>query len=280
MIMRKPGFVFALAALALGLVVVSLGAYTRLVHAGLGCPDWPGCYGFLSVPRSDTALELAQLRFPEAPVESFKAWAEMIHRYAAGLLGLTILGLALLALKQRGRDGYPLKLPLGLLALVIAQGLFGMWTVTLYLWPQVVTAHLLGGFATISLLWLLAMRLNHDQWRQPNIPIRHWKKLRPVAALGLVLVVIQIALGGWVSSNYAALACPDFPTCQNQWWPAMDFAHGFNIFQEVGPNYLGGQMEGEGRVAIHLVHQIDTLMVALYLGFLVWLLYRNAGESR
>ena len=124
--MRKPGFVFALAALALGLVVVILGAYTRLVHAGLGCPDWPGCYGFLSVPRSDTALELAQLRFPEAPVESFKAWAEMIHRYAAGLLGLTILGLALLALKQRGRDGYPLKLPLGLLALVICQALFGM----------------------------------------------------------------------------------------------------------------------------------------------------------
>ena len=158
--MRKPGFIFAVCALLLGVVVVMLGAYTRLVHAGLGCPDWPGCYGFLSVPRSDGALEMAQMRFPDSPVEAFKAWAEMIHRYAAGLLGLTILGLALLALKYRDHQGYPLKLPLGLLALVICQALFGMWTVTLKLWPQVVTAHLLGGFATLSLLFLLCLRLS------------------------------------------------------------------------------------------------------------------------
>src|SRR5690554_792439 len=274
MIMRKPGFVFALAALALGLVVVILGAYTRLVHAGLGCPDWPGCYGFLSVPRSDTALELAQQRFPEAPVESFKAWAEMIHRYAAGLLGLTILGLALLALKQRGRDGYPLKLPLGLLALVICQALFGMWTVTLKLWPQVVTAHLLGGFATLSLLWLLVQRFSAWRWRLSPLVLSGLQQLRPLVYLALVLVIGQIALGGWVSANYAALACVDFPRCHNEWWPEMDFVHAFNLAQTVGPNYLGGLLEGEARTAIHVSHHIKTLLITLVLGTLCWRLWR------
>lgn len=267
--MRKPGFVFALAALALGLVVVILGAYTRLVHAGLGCPDWPGCYGFLSVPRSDTALELAQLRFPEAPVESFKAWAEMIHRYAAGLLGLTILGLALLALKQRGRDGYPLKLPLGLLALVICQALFGMWTVTLKLWPQVVTAHLLGGFATLSLLFLLSLRLSGRFPADVGLTA-----LRPLARATLLVVICQIALGGWVSSNYAAVACVDLPTCHGEWWPDMDFAAGFNIFQEIGPNYLGGMLYGEGRTAIHFTHRMGAVVTLLITLLLAWRLYR------
>lgn len=267
--MRKPGFVFALAALALGLVVVILGAYTRLVHAGLGCPDWPGCYGFLSVPRSDTALELAQLRFPEAPVESFKAWAEMIHRYAAGLLGLTILGLALLALKQRGRDDYPLKLPLGLLALVICQALFGMWTVTLKLWPQVVTAHLLGGFATLSLLFLLSLRLSGRFPADVGLTA-----LRPLARATLLVVICQIALGGWVSSNYAAVACVDLPTCHGEWWPDMDFAAGFNIFQEIGPNYLGGMLYGEGRTAIHFTHRIGAVVTLLITLLLAWRLYR------
>lgn len=168
--MRKPGFVFAIAALALGFVVVILGAYTRLVHAGLGCPDWPGCYGFFSVPRSDSAIELAQMRFPDDPVESFKAWAEMIHRYAATLLGMVIMGLAIFAITQRKRPGYPTGLSIGLLVLVICQGMFGMWTVTLKLWPQVVTAHLLGGFATLSLLLLLCLRLSGRLPVLPNAP--------------------------------------------------------------------------------------------------------------
>ena len=267
--MRKPGFIFAVGALLLGVVVVMLGAYTRLVHAGLGCPDWPGCYGFLSVPRSDGALEMAQMRFPDSPVEAFKAWAEMIHRYAAGLLGLTILGLALLALKYRDRQGYPLKLPLGLLALVICQALFGMWTVTLKLWPQVVTAHLLGGFATLSLLFLLCLRLSGRIPADVGLTA-----LRPLARAVLVVVTLQIALGGWVSSNYAALACIDLPTCHGEWWPDMDFAAGFNIFQEIGPNYLGGMLYGEGRTAIHFTHRIGALVTLAVTLLLVWRLYR------
>src|SRR5690554_6457136 len=209
--MRKPGFLFAVCALLLGVVVVVLGAYTRLVHAGLGCPDWPGCYGFLSVPRSDSALELAQMRFPDSPVEAFKAWAEMIHRYAAGLLGLAILGLALLAIRYRHRDGYPLKLPLALLVLVICQALFGMWTVTLKLWPQIVTTHLLGGFATLSLLLLLSPRLSGRFPADVGLTA-----LRPLARAALVVVIMQITLGGWTSSNYAAVACVDLPTCHGE----------------------------------------------------------------
>ena len=267
--MRKPGFIFAVGALLLGVVVVMLGAYTRLVHAGLGCPDWPGCYGFLSVPRSDGALEMAQVRFPDSPVEAFKAWAEMIHRYAAGLLGLTILGLALLALKYRDHQGYPLKLPLGLLALVICQALFGMWTVTLKLWPQVVTAHLLGGFATLSLLFLLCLRLSGRIPADVGLTA-----LRPLARAVLVVVTLQIALGGWVSSNYAALACIDLPTCHGEWWPDMDFAAGFNIFQEIGPNYLGGMLYGEGRTAIHFTHRIGALVTLAVTLLLALRLYR------
>lgn len=267
--MRKPGFLFAIGALMLGFVVVILGAYTRLVHAGLGCPDWPGCYGFLNVPRSDTALELAQMRFPDSPVEAFKAWAEMIHRYAAGLLGLTILGLAMLALKYRDRADYPLKLPLGLLALVICQALFGMWTVTLKLWPQVVTAHLLGGFATLSLLFLLCLRLSGRIPADVGLTA-----LRPLARAVLVVVIVQITLGGWVSSNYAAVACVDLPTCHGQWWPEMDFVAGFNIFQEIGPNYLGGMLYGEGRTAIHFTHRIGALITMAVTLLLAWRLYR------
>ncbi|NQD96861.1 heme A synthase, partial [Pseudomonas sp. CrR25] len=155
--MRKPGFPLALCATLLALVVIMLGAYTRLSHAGLGCPDWPGCYGFLGVPMSEQSQSLAAARFPEAPLEVAKGWYEMVHRYFAGSLGLMILALALHAWRRRGEPGQPLKLPLLLLGLVIVQAAFGMWTVTLKLWPQVVTAHLLGGFATFSLLFLLCL---------------------------------------------------------------------------------------------------------------------------
>lgn len=158
--MAKPGFRLALFATLLALIVVLLGAYTRLTHAGLGCPDWPGCYGFISVPKSEAQLAHAELHFPEAPVEADKGWNEMIHRYAAGALGLLIALLAARAWTHRRHPGQPLKLPLFLLAVVFAQAIFGMWTVTLKLWPQVVTGHLLGGFATLSLLFLLTLRLS------------------------------------------------------------------------------------------------------------------------
>lgn len=270
--MRKPGFIFAVAALALGFVVVILGAYTRLVHAGLGCPDWPGCYGFFSVPRSEAAIELAQMRFPDDPVESFKAWAEMIHRYAATLLGMVIMGLAIFAITQRKRPGYPTGLSIGLLVLVICQGLFGMWTVTLKLWPQVVTAHLLGGFATLSLLLLLCLRLSG---RLPVLPdARALGSLRTLAVATLLVVIGQITLGGWTSSNYAAVACVDLPTCHGEWWPDMNFSAGFNVFQEIGPNYLGGMLDGPGRTAIHFTHRIGAVITSILVLLLAWRLVR------
>lgn len=269
--MSKPGYRFALFATLLAVVVVLLGAYTRLTHAGLGCPDWPGCYGFIGVPMSEHKQTLAEVRFPEAPVEVAKGWYEMIHRYFAGALGLVILGLAVQAVRRRNEHRQPLKLPLLLLGLVTLQAAFGMWTVTLKLWPQVVTAHLLGGFATLSLLFLLTLRLSGAVTALPKLPNR----LRRLAALALMVVIGQIALGGWVSSNYAAVACVDLPTCHGEWWPAMDFANGFHLTQHIGPNYLGGQLDSDARTAIHMTHRLGAVLVTLVLLLLAWQLKRH-----
>lgn len=270
--MTRPGFRLALLATLLALVVVLLGAYTRLTHAGLGCPDWPGCYGFIKVPTGDVQLAHAQLHFPDAPVQADKGWSEMIHRYFAGVLALTILVLALQAWRRRHEAGQPLKLPLLILSVVLAQAAFGMWTVTLKLWPHVVVTHLLGGFATLGLLLVLTLRLSVSGARHHNYP----QRLRRGAFLGLLLVVVQIALGGWVSANYAAMACTDLPTCQGQWWPDADFANGFHLSQHIGPNYLGGQLDSEARTAIHLTHRIGALLVLISLSTLAWRL-RGAG---
>ncbi|MGR1218902.1 COX15/CtaA family protein [Metapseudomonas otitidis] len=270
----RPGFPLAAVATVLAMVVVLLGAYTRLTHAGLGCPDWPGCYGFIGVPQTDAQLAHAERHFPEAPVEAQKGWNEMVHRYFAGTLGLAILGLAVHALVRRGRDGQPLRLPLVLLGVVITQAAFGMWTVTLKLWPQVVTAHLLGGFTTLALLFLLSLRLS-GALPALGLPAG----LRRLAAAALALVIGQIALGGWVSSNYAAVACVDLPTCHGQWWPAMDFANGFHLTQHIGPNYLGGQLDSDARTAIHMTHRLGALVVTLTLLALAWRL-RGEGLGR
>lgn len=271
---------WALLATVLTTVVVMLGAWTRLVDAGLGCPDWPGCYGFLTVPESAESIALAEARFPDAPVDASKGWPEMIHRYFAGALGLVILGLAAYAVVHRKEEGVPLKLPVFLLFLVILQAAFGMWTVTLKLWPQVVSAHLLGGFATLSLLFLLTLRL----WARPVAVAReHLSRLRrarKLVVLATVAVVIQIALGAWVASNYAAVACTDLPTCEGQWWPDMDFRHGFNIFQQVGPNYLGGQLHNEGRIAIHMSHRIGALVVLVLVTAALVALWRASTDRR
>lgn len=245
------------ASLALAAVVVVLGAYTRLVDAGLGCPDWPGCYGQLGVPTTAQEVAKAESAFPDAPVDAEKAWTEMVHRYAAATLGAAILAIFALALKA----GLPWRLPAGLAVLVVAQGALGAWTVTLKLWPQVVTTHLLGGFATLALLWVLALSLRAPTWRvAPG--------LRSLAVLALVVLVLQVALGGWLTANYAGLACPDFPTCHGEWLPAADFASGFDIAQSVGPNYLGGLMSSDARTAIHLAHRLGALAVLLTSGWL------------
>ena len=259
--------VLAAAGVLLALVVVVLGAYTRLVDAGLGCPDWPGCYGFLGVPESPEEISAAEARFPDAPVEPDKAWPEMVHRYFAsglGLLSLVILGLA-------WRRKAALTIPLSLAVLVIVQGAFGAWTVTLKLWPQVVTAHLLGGFATLALLWLYVLRLG--MVGVVSVP----KAFARPAVIGIALVVLQVTLGGWTSSNYAALACPDFPACHGSLVPDMDFAKGFNVLQEIGPNYLGGALSSEARIAIQMTHRVGAFVVLFMVGWLAWRLGGRLG---
>ncbi len=318
--MKNTVFRVCFASVLLAFAVVILGAFTRLADAGLGCPDWPTCYGHFWVPLSADDVAAANEAFAETPVEHDKTWPEQLHRIFASTLGLMILaifflcyrlherkkpwlsviallGTLVLAVVGRivigdGLDPYlwvliaayfvniariaahtqpgsvPFKLPAALAGLVILQGFFGMWTVTLNLWPQVVTLHLLGGFATLSLLWLLLQRLGQWQWHAEASVVVSLMRTRLLATLVFVAVVVQIALGGWVSSNYAALACPDFPLCQNELWPHARFAKGFNFMQHIGPNYLGGMLESEARIAIHLTHRIGALVV-LVLGVLL-----------
>lgn len=218
---RKAGFRLALISCLVAVIVLGMGVFTRLADAGLGCPDWPMCYGHVLWPSADQDVALANEAYPDMPVEHDKTWPEMIHRHLAASLGLftiAILGFSL----HRRESSQPVKLPAFILAFIILQGMFGMWTVTLKLWPQVVTAHLLGGFTTISLLWLLTLRLNNQHWHVPAIAGAKLRALRPLAIIGLLVVVMQVALGGWTTSNYADIACPDFPTCQGEWLPPID----------------------------------------------------------
>lgn len=273
MLSRKPSFYLAAFACCIAVVVVVLGAFTRLSHAGLGCPDWPTCYGHYWVPDTAEEIHAANQVFVETPVETDKTWPEQIHRIFASSLGLLTIGLAAFGIRYRRNEGQPLKLPLFLLAFIVLQGLFGMWTVTLLLWPQVVTAHLLGGFTTLSLLWLLLQRLGNFQWRVHGDEKQALHALRPLAVSALLVVIMQIALGGWTSSNYAALACADFPTCHNSWLPDMDLQQGFNVFQQIGPNYLGGQLDSAARTAIHFSHRIGAVIVTITLLLLVFRLW-------
>jgi cytochrome c oxidase assembly protein subunit 15 len=271
---RKAGFYLAVFAFCVAVIVVVLGAFTRLSHAGLGCPDWPTCYGHYWVPNTADEIHAANQAFTETPVETDKTWPEQIHRIFASSLGLLIIGLVAIALRHKRVEGQPMKLPLFILAFVILQGLFGMWTVTLLLWPQVVTSHLLGGFTTLSLLWLLVQRLGGLVWKLDTPSLMALKKIRGLALTGLLVVVIQIALGGWTTSNYAALACADLPTCHNEWLPDMDFSAGFNVFQQIGPNYLGGQLDNQARTAIHFSHRVGAIMTTAVLCLLIISLFR------
>ncbi|MBQ0719591.1 MAG: COX15/CtaA family protein [Gammaproteobacteria bacterium] len=277
----RPGYRIALLATCLAAVVVMLGAFTRLSDAGLGCPDWPGCYGHLTWPTEAGDVARADALFPETPVDTDKTWPEMVHRYFASTLGLFIVALSVIAWRHREARNYPFRLPLFLLFLVVWQGMFGMWTVTLKLWPQVVTVHLLGGISTLSLLWLFTLRLKNQRWTTNNASWGQLQRLRPALIAGVVIVFIQVALGGWISSNYAAMACGDFPTCHGEWWPAMDLAQGFNLTQGIGPNYLGGLMDNEARVAIHMIHRVGALVTSLYLlGFCAMLFRVEASGAR
>ena len=244
---------------ALALVVVTLGAWVRLTDAGLGCPDWPGCYGRLIVSEEIAADPNAASLTAERPLEAGKAWREMIHRYFATTLGFICLLLAGIALARRKVAGQPVVLPIVLLGLVIFQGLLGMWTVTLQLVPFVVVLHLVGGLSVAACLFWLA--------RGKPRPVQSDSRLKTLGLVAGAALVLQIFLGGWTSSNYAALACPDFPTCQTQWWPAIaDFDAGFDLIHEIGPDYEGGVLDHPARVAIHFVHRLGAILAAILLG--------------
>jgi cytochrome c oxidase assembly protein subunit 15 len=262
-----------LVATLVALCVVVMGAWVRLSHAGLGCPDWPGCYGHLTVGEAVENAQHANAAFPERPLEPEKALKEMIHRYFASGLGLLIIGIAVVAWVNRRDPAQPMRLPGLLVALVVFQGLLGMWTVTLLVKPLIVTAHLVGGLATLSLLWWLALRVDRTT-RPPGE-----RGLRRLALVGLLVLAVQILLGGWVSTNYSALACPDFPTCQRSFWPDMDFKDAFVLWRGLGIDYEGGVLDHPARVAIHFVHRIGAVITALVLGFLAWRAIRN-GQSR
>ncbi len=264
----SAGRLLAGVALLLAFVVVSMGAWVRLSDAGLGCPDWPGCYGqLIGVPEAAHEVTRAEATFGK-PVEAPKAWKEMIHRYAAGTLGLCILGLAVLAWRQRARRRPWLELTL--LAVVIGQALLGMLTVTKLLKPVIVTSHLLGGMTTLALLALLWLRR-----RRPARPAATSAGLRLLAAGALLAVLVQIALGGWVSSNYAAAICADFPTCQGSWWPEMDTHHAFTLDRELGATASGALLPGAALTAIHFTHRLFAGVVLIVVGSLGVLLCRQ-----
>jgi len=339
---RKPLFTLALVAVPFVFVVIALGAFTRLADAGLGCPDWPTCYGHVLWPDEAHEIHAANEVYNETPVETDKTWPEQVHRLFASALGLISLIVFFLSLKmsqdkplnrqllalvgvlvsalvvkivikvnmtitaaamhdvydiiiglivlacfawlallsvKKGVSDQPLKLTVFIVGFVILQGLFGMWTVTLKVWPQVVTIHLLGGFTMAALFWLLSLRLNNQQWQLPAATVQYLQKWKPLILTGFAVVILQIALGGWTTSNYAAVACPDLPTCQGELWPEMDLAQGFNITQGVGPNYLGGKMDNEARIAIHMMHRIGAIITTFLLIAIVVVLYRSGSAA-
>ena len=237
-------------------VVIALGAWTRLVDAGLGCPDWPGCYGFVVFPTTEAEIQLAESRYPQFPYEIDKAIPEVVHRYFAAALGFLAILLVYFAFKYQ----LPKKIKAitsFLLFFICCQGLFGYLTVSLKLLPIIVTGHLFGGFITLSLFFYLFLNTTNGI---KNHNIGHLKVLGGVALLALI---VQIFLGVWTSTNYASLACADFPTCQGKFIPEMDFREGFNLAQEVGPNYLYGLLDNEARVAIHYSHRISAIVLTI-----------------
>lgn len=263
----------AQASIFLALIVIVLGAYTRLTDAGLGCPDWPGCYGLIGVPMTEQTIDVANQAFPERPVEVEKAWNEMIHRYFASTLGLFILIIASLAVFKR-KQGQPLKLPVILLGLVCFQGALGMWTVTLNLLPAIVMAHLLGGFTVISSLFLLYLRMTPYQLPMGNSHMRDYAKY---AVIGTALLVGQIALGGWTSANYASLACTELPICQGDWQSRIEFSGAFSIPE--ADNYEFGVHSYNERMTMHIIHRIGAIVVSAYLIWLAFVLLSKSNSN-
>jgi heme a synthase len=265
-----------LCAVCLTFVVVVVGAYVRLQDAGLGCPDWPGCYGHLvGVPEGVNDIERAQQAYPGRPVEAHKAWKEMLHRYLAGTLGTLIFAIMIVACWKRRSLRQSPVLATSIVALVALQAALGMWTVTLLLKPAIVTLHLLGGMSVLALLtWLFLRQL------PPRPSDARARGLLPWAAFALAIVACQIALGGWVSANYAALACLDFPTCRGAWLPDADFQHGFQFVRELGMNAAGSPLASEAMIAIQWTHRAGALVTFVVVGLLAIAAARTPGLRR
>lgn len=290
-------------AVLLALCVIAFGAFVRLSHAGLSCPDWPTCYGKATWPVHAQEIAHANANF-ERPVESHKAWREQFHRHIAALLGVLVLSLALVATRQRSnakaiilgasalvataiplymREWYVASSVLVVmaeltllvmafrwdnrdfaraatltLALIIFQAMLGMWTVTWLLKPVVVMGHLLGGMTTFAMLTWIANRASPFA----AIPNPSGLKIRGLLVIAIALVAVQIALGGWVSANYAALACGvDFPACQGQWWPRMNFEDALVLWRGIGVDYEGGVLDADARTAIQMMHRLFAVVV-------------------
>lgn len=284
-------------AILLTLTVILLGAWTRLEDAGLGCPDWPGCYGHFTVPQDAEYIKKAEVEYNQV-FDAEKAWPEMIHRHFAKAIGFVILLIFIGALLRRKKDpNLPIVLPCILLPLVIFQGLLGMWTVTLKVHPFIVMSHLMGGFTTISLLFLYYLQLRPKIVSVSQVVA---KKFKTLAMAGLVLVVFQIALGGWTASNYAATICTELPFCNSGWTNNADFKEGFDLWQKGFEfdefkiheeekfnadinkaqgkpfiNYEGGVLSAKGKVAIHVTHRLGAYIVFLVIGLLAILLMRE-----
>jgi cytochrome c oxidase assembly protein subunit 15 len=266
-----------LATLLLTFVVVVLGAYVRLSDAGLGCPDWPGCYGhIIGVPDTDNELVHANTNFDRA-VEAPKAWKEMIHRYFAGTLGILIFVISIFLFRKNKDGERHVSTGVLLSGTLLFQAMLGMWTVTLQLKPLIVMGHLLGGFTLFNLIaWQF---LRTTSW-QPHIDLNIAKSLFNISILVVLVLIGQIAMGGWVSSNYAALACVDFPKCQQSWWPAMDFKDAFVLWRGLGIDYEFGVLDHPARVAIHYVHRIGALVATLAILFYASRLWKQTDARQ
>jgi cytochrome c oxidase assembly protein subunit 15 len=261
--------------------LIMFGAFTRLTDSGLGCPDWPGCYGHANPLQAHAQISAAEAAMPQGPVTVLKAWIEMIHRYLAMGVGVLIIALMAVAWRNWGRArkagaAVPVTsspwLPSFLLAFVCLQGAFGAWTVTMKLQPVIVTIHLLLGMGLLALLaWLAARQSPHDAVDQAG------RRLRLPTALALVVLFCQIALGGWVSTNYAALACSDLPTCHGVWLPEMDFDNGFTLWRHLGMTAEGDFLPFPALTAIHWTHRVFALVVAAAVGWVALRSMRVAG---
>ena len=261
--------------------LIVFGGFTRLTDSGLGCPDWPGCYGAANPFIAHEQIAAAEALMPTGPVTKVKAWIEMIHRYVAMGIGVLIMALMFQSIRQwrkTHRAAFAPALPVALFLFVCVQGAFGAWTVTLKLQPVIVTIHLLLGMGLLAMLVWLG---GHEDFLlrppAPSTDIAGLRALRTLALVAAVVLVIQIALGGWVSTNYATLACDEFPLCDGKLIPEMDFEHGFTLWRELGKTAAGHYLQFSALVAIHWVHRNFAVVVTLVLGLAAWRASRQAA---